>query len=330
MFKNIDFQVSETGAITDEFHSILILTKLVEVTKKIDELYQNESDEEVKAFALKPKKYIREKSDKFKALLEEAIIKHKLNVGMFQKDYSKKTYADFEKVFMPFTAPEWCIMGSEAQDYFQKIEYFSNAIALDTTFTAAYISRGNCHDFLGKHETAIQDYQKAIQLDPHNAVVYYNCGISYKNLNQYDEAIRSYTKAIELDSGNVAAYINRGVCYDNLRKYDKAIKDYTKAIELDSQNSAAFKNRGMSYRKIGKYHQAIKDHKKVIEFLPEDATAYYNLGCAYWDLKEWEAVVTAWEKVLEIQPKHQYVLKNMKFAKKYAREARIKRAIGKK
>ena len=51
-------------------------------------------------------------------------------------------------------------------------------------------------------------------------------------------------------------------------------------------------------------------------------------GYANWDLKEWDKVVEAWEIVLEYQPQHMHVKKNMKFAQKYAREAKIRKDLG--
>lgn len=53
----------------------------------------------------------------------------------------------------------------ENGQYYQAIQYFTEAIAGHPEDPAAYVNRGRAFRGKGDHERAIQDYAKAIELD---------------------------------------------------------------------------------------------------------------------------------------------------------------------
>ena len=51
---------------------------------------------------------------------------------------------------------------------------------------------GNCHLLLGRHFSAIAEYQKAVALEPGNMEAHYNLGLTLDTVGLYTQAMRSY------------------------------------------------------------------------------------------------------------------------------------------
>ena len=190
----------------------------------------------------------------------------------------------------------------DAGKYEDAIAEYTQAIALDPKYAAAYNNRGAANNNLGKYAEAIADYDQAIALDPKYAVAYNNRGAAYDDLGKYAEAIADYTQAIALDPKDAAAYNNRGNAYADLGKYAEAIADYTQAIALDPKDAVTYYNRGIAYRNLGKYAEAIADYDQAIALDPKNAAAYNNRGITYNQLEQYSAAVEDFTKAIELAP----------------------------
>ena len=194
--------------------------------------------------------------------------------------------------------------------YTEAIADCTQAIILDPKYAAAYNNRGYANNHLGKYAEAIADYTQAIALDPKYAVAYNNRGNAYADLGKYAEAIADYTQAIALDPKYAAAYNNRGYVYNDLGKYAEAIADCTQAIALDPKNAAAYNNRGYAYRNLGKYAEAIADYTQAIALDPKNAAAYNNRGYAYDDLGKYAEAIADYDQAIALDPKYAVAYNN--------------------
>ncbi len=91
---------------------------------------------------------------------------------------------------------------------------YSEAIRLDSGYTAAYYNRGQAYFALGRPGLAVDDHTRAIELstnDPQQPLAYAGRAMSYTLLSQDEEAQRDMAKAIELgfDPGLLIATINQ-------------------------------------------------------------------------------------------------------------------------
>ncbi|MBI2523569.1 tetratricopeptide repeat protein [Candidatus Woesearchaeota archaeon] len=96
----------------------------------------------------------------------------------------------------------------------------------------ALIGRANAYSQLGRHGSALFDYNEAIRLNPGDASLYNNRGVELYNLGRYDEAIRDFKKAIELEPDIPLQHANLG---DALRKYHRiaeAIQQFSEVLGL--------------------------------------------------------------------------------------------------
>ncbi len=182
------------------------------------------------------------------------------------------------------------------------IPAYTEAIKLDSTYTDAYINRGNSYRETGSYDKAILDYNKAIKLQPDCALAYNNRGYAYDCKHETDKAIADYNKAIELDPNLPYTYNNRGITYSMQGEYEKSIVDYNRAIELSPDYVEAYYNRGIAYAGKGDHDSAIADYGKTIEINPNYVDAYYNRGVSYTAKNDNEDAIRDYTKAIELKP----------------------------
>ena len=161
------------------------------------------------------------------------------------------------------------------------IESYSDAIAFDPRYAAAYINRGVAYFHNGEVDKAIDDYNKAIELNSDLAVAYYYRGLAYAKKGEVDPAIEDFTKAIGLNPGYFEAYNDLGTIYLRKRDLDPAINAFNKAIAWNRNYPEAYNKRGTVYFQQGELNRAIQDYNTAISLKWDFAMAYNNLGTAY-------------------------------------------------
>ena len=164
---------------------------------------------------------------------------------------------------------------------------------------------GLSHQFKGKFDDAIENFNRAIEQNPYFAEAYCYRGTAYFNKKELSCALKDLNEAMRLNSNYDEAYNNRGLVYSHKGQYDRAIKDFDKAIELKSDYAGAYNNRGAAYRDKGEYDRAIKDFDKAIELNPDYADAYCHRGSAYYKKREFANAIVDLNKTIDINPKSQ-------------------------
>jgi hypothetical protein len=104
-------------------------------------------------------------------------------------------------------------------------------------------TRGLAYYRKGEHDRAIGDYSQAITLNSKYTAAYNNRGLAYRRKGEYDRAIADYDQAITLNSKYTLAYLNRAGAYKRKGEYDRAIADYDHALTLDPGNAVVRQDR---------------------------------------------------------------------------------------
>jgi tetratricopeptide (TPR) repeat protein len=187
--------------------------------------------------------------------------------------------------------------GIKEEDYWKKMELFTNAITLDTKHALAYYERGALRltllfgDSL-HYVKALQDFNTSIVLDGFHYKSYLGRADCKRKLGDYYGAIQDYTKSLisSDDRQSKSIITKRAECKMEMEDFRGAIFDFNKAIELfknelndskNTQDSIATKNsilyfyyrRGVCYYAIDKFQEAIKDFTIVID---DGATLFIN------------------------------------------------------
>jgi tetratricopeptide (TPR) repeat protein len=83
--------------------------------------------------------------------------------------------------------------------YNQAIDYFNDAVALDSSYADTYYNRGICYTYLLKPNKAVEDYSKAIKLQPKFLAAYQERASIYYVVGEYNLGIKDINFALQLD-----------------------------------------------------------------------------------------------------------------------------------
>ena len=151
-------------------------------------------------------------------------------------------------------------------EYLKAVGAYSKFIERNPDVFDAYLLRGNANAAVGKHSSAIEDYNVAIvrssRLFQHSEyVARFNRANSKAELNDLQGAIEDYTKAIQLEDGHAPSYLNRGNAYSDLLVFDEAIADYNKVTGSGSAH-AAF-NKANALVLLGRFEEALQSYREA-------------------------------------------------------------------
>jgi superkiller protein 3 len=188
---------------------------------------------------------------------------------------------------------------------------YQKAVDIDSTLAPAYNNIGNAYYKMQQYKRSIDFYQKAIAAEPNDAIAYNNMGVAYKGLSDFAASIDCFTKAIELEPNDAMAYSNMGNTYQSQNNYPQAIDWYQKAITIDSLYATAYYNMGNAYDQLKSYAQSIACYKKVIAIDSTDAAAHYNVGLAFQNLKDYRQAIDWYQKTIAVDPLFTLAYTNM-------------------
>jgi len=180
---------------------------------------------------------------------------------------------------------EWSPKGAE-----KSLEYFDQAIKIDSRYAPAYIGLAGAYWFLGlnglrppkearqKQEAAVK---KALEIDETLAEAH----ASLSGLKQIDwdwaAAEKEALRALELNP-NIEASHNWYANYlGNVGRLDDYLLHLTKALELDPHSVKGNSVLGFGFYLTGQYDQAIEQERMVLDMDPNFAAAHAFLWRAY-------------------------------------------------
>jgi tetratricopeptide (TPR) repeat protein len=147
--------------------------------------------------------------------------------------------------------PAYCyaqgVSADYRRDWNKAMDYYSEAIMLDSTYAAAYVNLASDYFSTGNYELEVKNYLKATKLDPSNSNAYFLLGTAYEDVSQYDEAVEAFKTALRLEPNDkdfiyelALVYLARGdkedarLLINNLCRLDQGLGAVFKSI-LDRQ-----------------------------------------------------------------------------------------------
>lgn len=159
----------------------------------------------------------------------------------------------------------------------EALSAFTQAIALDPHYAAAYYARGFARAQAGDVAGAQADWTMAITLQPDMAKAYLNRGRTFLQQGVVDVAEADFTKAISL-APSAEAYLERGSARWKRHDQEGALADDTQAIRLNPYLGDAYGRRGKTLLALGRLDEAAADFTKQIELREGFAEAQLGLG----------------------------------------------------
>ena len=162
--------------------------------------------------------------------------------------------------------------------YLIAIECFTNAIKIDSLFSAAYLSRGRCYEFSDKN-LAISDYHSVYALDSLSLnPLYLIASLQFKSDPLISKVM--YEKIISKDSSQNHALSQLGIIAFLTSNYDIANTLFTQSLDI-KKDAYVFNDRASCYRKTHNLDSAISDYLSSISLNNNLAFVYNSLANVY-------------------------------------------------
>jgi adenylate cyclase len=160
-------------------------------------------------------------------------------------------------------------------DYTKALDYYEQAIALDSNDAYIWTALAQAHAILGNNNfdqferrSKFVKYcaEKALALDNNSSDAHRLNGVALFFYDfKWEEARRECNVAIQLDSNNFDAWRNRGQVERALGEFDNAIFSLNKSLELNPLNYVTVSNLYTIYLIKGDYKEAEKILKRSAE-----------------------------------------------------------------
>ena len=138
----------------------------------------------------------------------------------------------------------------------------------------AFFLSGVLAYFMGRKETAIQEFDEALKLDPEHVNSLCNQGVVLSELGRKSQAENRYLRALELDPGHVSTHCNDGNLFFELGKLHEAEREFRAVLELDPENANTRCNYASLLVELGRRKEAEEQFIYVLEQVPEHVSQY--------------------------------------------------------
>ena len=192
--------------------------------------------------------------------------------------------------------------GLRADNSNEKIELFSQAIALEPKNLDAYFYRALAKNDIGDFDGAILDYTQVLFYNP-DADTYYNRGNSKFNLDDFEGAAEDYENALKLNPELTDALYNLGQAKFYLGDYKAAIQNFDKILKVFPEDAKTYSQRGLAHFELKNYKEAFKDFAYNILINP-DTYAYSLRGKALLDINYYKESQADFTKAIELDQKN--------------------------
>jgi len=203
----------------------------------------------------------------------------------------------------------YCYYQRDEKSLHKGIEYFNQAIQLDSVYSRAYSGLADCYSALGyasyempstvflKAEKAAI---KAIALDSTLAEPYTSLGyIKFYYYWDWQGAEQEFIKAIQLNPNYVQAYVSYGYYLTSMERFPEARQVMEKAMQLDPLSAAINTDMGFFLYYAREYNQAIRFLKSALELNPKSPLAHNWYGRIFQVSKKYEEAIQEYQYMME-------------------------------
>jgi tetratricopeptide (TPR) repeat protein len=117
--------------------------------------------------------------------------------------------------------------------YDSAVTAYRRAVAIDSTYSKAYVNMGLAYDAMGKRADARGALRKAIEVNPNDVLAYCHLGHLEQSFGDYGEAMSNYRRALAIDPNSAQAHYNLGLAFAETKVFKEALVEWQKVVALD-------------------------------------------------------------------------------------------------
>lgn len=169
--------------------------------------------------------------------------------------------------------------------------FFDKAIALNKSYTEAYIENAYSHKEMRNTDKAKAHFTKANELQPANMDVVKELTNIYYDYRQWDKALEFAQKCVSCD--NAERII--GLCHYEKENYVAAEKSLLKSLAKNAEDAQVNYTLARAYMDMEQYRKSVPYYEKAAALNPQKNVWAYELGLLYYNNNNYRSAVTAFE-----------------------------------
>jgi serine/threonine-protein kinase len=195
---------------------------------------------------------------------------------------------------------------------FQKAEeQFQAAVAIDSTYAAAYAGLSDVYvsyydyGFLSLDESnakAQESAEKALALNPRLAEAHTSLAHLDLHYWRWTDGERRFRRALELDPNSAQAHHWYALALTALGRVDQAVDQLRIARNLEPLSELMNADFGMALYAAKRFDEAIAQELKTLELDPANRTAMWILGLSYEGAGRYDEAIAQFESTLKLSP----------------------------
>lgn len=143
------------------------------------------------------------------------------------------------------------------------------AVELNADNLLAYQDLAIMCDTLGKDQLSLQYFENALRIDSTNMVTLFARGDFHNRRLQDKDAISWYRKVAKYNKDYAEPYFNIGLIYMDNDSIVKANKHFNMVVQMEPTHSLGYYYRGLSSQMLGNKASAINDFKQALNINPD-------------------------------------------------------------
>lgn len=195
---------------------------------------------------------------------------------------------------------------------------FLSAIAIDPTFSKAWVNRAVIYERRGDFNMAFDLYSQGLEHSGMDADLIAGQVACLRKMKRYEEAIQYAQNALKKNANNISAYNEIGTVYLEQQNYEKALFILQQAMNRNggAENALIQSNLGKIYYAEDKTSLAKESFQKAIELDPNLIDAALLLSFIHLDNRAWATAEEVLLNAILLEPNNAAVLNSMGIAKR--------------
>jgi tetratricopeptide (TPR) repeat protein len=198
----------------------------------------------------------------------------------------------------------------EENDPKSAIEFYQEAIALDSTFADAYYNKGMAHLRLNQLEEAIIDFSQTLQKNPEFVDALFQRGLSYLDNGEFYKAKADAKKLGSQTTADWRSYFLMGLTEEKLVNFPAALSAFKKAAELNPTNSDLLVNQATIHFYQKEYATTLAILEKAEGINPLEPNLHNLRSMVFFDQKNYQGALNAVEKAISLDKGQAYFYNN--------------------
>jgi tetratricopeptide (TPR) repeat protein len=189
------------------------------------------------------------------------------------------------------------------------IEWFTAALAADSTFALAYAGMGEAYwlQYDASRDTvlvgrAMAASQQALALDDSLPDVWATLALIGNGMGQPEDALASAQRALALDPYHTAAQRQMAQAYQRLKRFDDAEQVLTTLTTQQPYYWRGYSTFAFLRYAQGRYPEAAALYARAGELAPGNSTVFRNAGAIYFFLDRWDEAKAMFQRSVDIEP----------------------------